>query len=177
MIKYPCDYNEIKTSLKNIMVGQRIFINEESATCIHICKNKYIFSMDNVFERHEHSKIEKTLEELYKTGYMNGRKILPNFILKDIDFLFIPNSQQIFGISEYSKGYEQFDWFKRGNFTRIKGLYSPGEKFHKQCIDWWLSDKNCDNSERYLCVTSKGTIEITYPNAFSGIPIFFQITL
>lgn len=177
IIKYPDDHSKMKASLKNIIVGQRIFINGESVTCVHICKNKYIFSMDNVFERHEHSKIEGILKELYRTGCINRRKIFSDSILEDIDFLFIPNSQQIFGIDTYSKGYEQFDWFKRGRFTLVKGLYAPGEKFHNQCIDWWLSDESYEDSGRYLYVTTEGTMETSYPVSFSGIPIFFQMTL
>lgn len=188
MIRYPKEsLNKETSELKRLVderkikVGQRFFIGENPVTCIHIDGQKYIFSMDEVFKSVPCDRIAKVLKTIYDTGGVDDINIFPDNVIKDIDFLFVPCERQVFGKNKY--GYleenEQFEWFKRGDYTRVKGYKANDiDKNSFPTSNWWLGTKSNLYHSSYNCyVTSYG--EVSYSASKDeqiGVPIFFQMT-
>lgn len=189
MIKYPKN-KSIKTesSLKaavdagEVFLGQRIMIKDNPVTCVDIDDNKYIFSMDEIFKCASYDKMTSILEQIYSTGEINHKEVLPANMMNDIDFLFVPTEFQVFGWNIYGEKEEdtkQFEWYKKGDFTRVKGYcgednlsLAKGEN-----CNWRLSTVRSQNSSFNCCVNGLGCASI-YRNYNDqiGVPIFFQIT-
>lgn len=195
MIKFPeCKQNEsgantplkVAVNASTVALGQRYMIENNPVTCVDIDNNKYIFSMDEIYKCGSHNDIIPMLHKIYETGKIDGIKVLPTSIMKDIDFLFIPSTYQIFGKNKYSieeKDVKQFEWYKRGNLVRIKGYNGiPSDHWDKNEIcHWWLSNVsssyNFTYCQYYYCVSYEGSIIYNHEsNIYIGIPIFFQIT-
>lgn len=168
MIKYPdVDIKTKEISLQylinygNISVGERVFLENNPVTCVHIEGDKYIFSMDDIFKIGTYDQIEQILKTVYKTGAINNIRILPRRVVENIDFLFVPNKEQVIGE-------KQFEWFKRGSAVKIKG-YQSGGIHSGESYPWWICD--------HCYIDCYGHVKDHYIyNGSAGIPIFFQMT-
>lgn len=192
MIKYPAD--EIKRVVKRedtlkdivnagiIKLGQRFFVGENPVTCVHIDGNKYIFSMDDIFKATSHNKISFVLKEIYSSGKIDGINVIPMDVIKDIDFLFVPGEYRVFGENKYSddkKDVNQFDWFKRGDSTRVKGYHGIEYDYWRKgepCA-WWLCSVYSGDPTRCCSVSDSGYAGYHFAlPTIMGVPIFFQMT-
>ena len=192
MIKYPNSNSKRKVTKKDntlkdavdtgvVRLGQRFFIGDNPVTCVHIDGNKYIFSMDDIFKTTSHDKIGDVLETIYTTGAIDGLKVIPIAMMQDIDFLFVPSERQVFGENKYGveENDEQFEWFKRGDATRVKGykgVTSAAWPDGKTCI-WWLATVASGNSTYCCRVSYYGNVANSFVSSTAiGVPVFFQMT-
>lgn len=167
-----------------VALGQRYMIEGNPVTCVDIDGNKYIFSMDEIFKCAPHKEIPSILRQIYETGKIGDKEVLPVSMMKDIDFLFVPCERQVFGQNRYGdgkreQGIKQFEWYKRGDLVRVKGYrgkdssdWEDGETCH-----WWLSTVDSGNSTTCCYVGHHG--DAGYGSASSstiGVPVFLQIT-
>lgn len=182
MIRFPrvdtAKTDDILSSLiKNnkIELGQRYKIGENFVTCVDISDNKYIFSFDKIFIQTYYNNISNILQRLWCTGKVNGIEILPVDMIKNIDFVFVPNEFQVFG---GNKNIHQFEWYKlNGDFSRIKGWCREDDKRHKgEICAWWLSDFHPNDASDCREVDWRGTSGRTFSVNSEGVAIFFQMT-
>ena len=189
MIKYPNSNRRIvrrDNTLKGavnagaVRIGERFFVGNNPVTCVHIDGDKYIFSMDDIFKKTSHNKIAEVLETIWTTGMIDGINVIPTGIMPDIDFLFVPTERQVFGKNEYGveEDDEQFEWFKRGDSTRVKGYQGSDTDYEKgDTCNWWLSTVNSGNST-YCCYVGHNGRAYNYyaSNTNIGVPVCFQMT-
>lgn len=195
MIKFPESKSKRKSdktecSLKAavnsgmVALGQRYIIEGNPVTCVDIDGNKYIFSMDEVFKCAPHKEISSILKQIYETGKIDDKEVLPVSMMKDIDFLFIPCERQVFGQNKYGDekkelGIKQFEWYKRGDVVRVKGYRGKDNSYWKdgETCGWWLSTVHSGNSTACCRVYSGGIAASSYASSTSvGVPVFLQIT-
>lgn len=189
MIKYPNSNKRIvrrDNTLKGavnagaVRVGQRFFVGNNPVTCVHIDGDKYIFSMDDIFKKTSHDKIAEVLETIWTTGMIDGVNVIPTDIMSDIDFLFVPTERQVFGKNEYGveEDDEQFEWFKRGDFTRVKGYQGSDKNYEKgDTCTWWLATVYSGYSTHYCYVYAGGYANYGIASYIHiGVPVFFQMT-
>lgn len=195
MIKFPESKSKRKSdktecSLKAavnagmVALGQRYIIEGNPVTCVDIDGNKYIFSMDEVFKCAPHKEISFILKQIYETGKIDDKEVLPVSMMKDIDFLFIPYERQVFGQNKYGDrkkelGIKQFEWYKRGNIVRVKGYRGKDNSYWEdsEICAWWLATVASGNSTHRCYVSDNGHV----CNYFAsdpdiGVPVFLQIT-
>lgn len=193
MIKFPeskpkRESDGIECSLKAavnagmVALGQRYMIEGNPVTCVDIDGDKYIFSMDEIFKCAPHKEITSILRQIYETGKIGDKEVLPTSMMKDIDFLFVPSEFQVFGKNRYGvkeEGVKQFEWYKRGDLVRVKGYRgkdSSNWEDGETCY-WWLSAVTSGNSTRCCCVASYGSADTNFASDTSvGVPVFLQIT-
>ncbi len=165
-----------------MQVGQRIFLNDIPITCVHVDNGKFIFSVDYIFKVASYDQIKSTLQTLKTTGKIDGIEVIPKYIAQSVDFFFIPSEYQITGQNRYAAPEEnpvQFDWFKNGNFTRVKSYMGLETNYWEkgETCSWWLSNDEIDCSKRAVRVTPVGELASTDKTyKYLGIPVFFQIT-
>lgn len=195
MIKFPESKpkrksDEIECPLKAIVnagmiaLGQRYMIEGNPVTCIDIDGNKYIFSMDEIFKCAPYKEIPSILRQIYETGKIGDKEVLPVSMMKDIDFLFVPCERQVFGQNKYGDekkelGIKQFEWYKRGNVVRVKGYRGKDNNYWEdgETCYWWLAAVHSGSSADCCFVYYDGGAGNTYASATSiGVPVFFQIT-
>ena len=195
MIKFPESKpkrksDEIECSLKAIVnagmvaLGQRYMIEGNPVTCVDIDGNKYIFSMDEIFKCAPYKEIPSILRQIYETGKIGDKEVLPVSMMKDIDFLFVPCERQVFGQNKYGDekkelGIKQFEWYKRGDVVRVKGYRGKDNSYWKdgETCYWWLATV-CSGYSTHCClVTSNGSADSHLASRISiGVPVFLQIT-
>lgn len=195
MIKFPESKpkrksDEIECSLKAavnagmVALGQRYMIEGNPVTCVDIDGNKYIFSMDEIFKCAPHKEIPSILRQIYETGKIENKEVLPVSMMKDIDFLFVPCERQVFGQNKYGDekkelGIKQFEWYKRGNVVRVKGYHGKDNNYWEdgETCSWWLAAVHSGSSADCCFVYYDGGAGNTYASTTSiGVPVFFQIT-
>ena len=195
MIKFPESKpkrksDETECSLKAavnagmVALGQRYMIEGNPVTCVDIDGNKYIFSMDEIFKCAPHKEIPSILRQIYETGKIGDKEVLPVSMMKDIDFLFVPCERQVFGQNKYGDekkelGIKQFEWYKRGDIVRVKGYRGKDNSYWEdgETCTWWLATV-ASGSSTYCCfVTYTGYANNNYASdAYVGVPVFLQIT-
>ena len=195
MIKFPESKpkrksDEIECPLKAIVnagmvaLGQRYMIEGNPVTCVDIDGNKYIFSMDEIFKCAPHKEIPSILRQIYETGKIGDKEVLPVSMMKDIDFLFVPCERQVFGQNKYGNekkelGIKQFEWYKRGDIVRVKGYRGKDNSYWEdgETCGWWLATVNSGNSTHCCNVSHNGDAYNTYASTtYIGVPAFLQIT-
>lgn len=195
MIKFPESkpkrkLNGIECSLKAavnagmVALGQRYMIEGNPVTCVDIDGNKYIFSMDEIFKCAPHKEIPSILRQIYETGKIGDKEVLPVSMMKDIDFLFVPCERQVFGQNRYGdekreQGIKQFEWYKRGDLVRVKGYRGKDSRDWEdgETCDWWLSTVGSGNSTGCCGVAYTGNAYAYYASyPLIGVPVFLQIT-
>ena len=195
MIKFPENKSKRKSdetecSLKAavnagiVALGQRYIIEGNPVTCVDIDGNKYIFSMDEIFKCAPHKEIPSILRQIYETGKIDDKEILPVSMMKDIDFLFVPCERQVFGQNKYGDekkelGIKQFEWYKRGDVVRVKGYRGKDTSYWEdsETCGWWLATVYSDNSALCCAVSSYGRTGNYFASRTNiGVPVFLQIT-
>lgn len=195
MIKFPESKpkrksDETECSLKAavnagiVALGQRYIIEGNPVTCVDIDGNKYIFSMDEIFKCAPHKEIPSILRQIYETGKIDDKEILPVSMMKDIDFLFVPCERQVFGQNKYGDekkelGIKQFEWYKRGDVVRVKGYRGKDTSYWEdsETCGWWLATVYSDNSALCCAVSSYGRTGNYFASRTNiGVPVFLQIT-
>lgn len=195
MIKFPESKpkrksDEIECSLKAIVnagmvtLGQRYMIEDNPVTCVDIDGDKYIFSMDEIFKCAPHKEIPSILRQIYETGKIGDKEVLPVSMMKDIDFLFVPCERQVFGQNKYGDekkelGIKQFEWYKRGDVVRVKGYRGKDNSYWEdgEACYWWLATVTSGNSSRCCNVNGYGHASYGHTSGTAiGVPVFFQIT-
>lgn len=195
MIKFPENKpkrksDETECSLKAavnagiVALGQRYIIEGNPVTCVDIDGNKYIFSMDEIFKCAPHKEIPSILRQIYETGKIDDKEILPVSMMKDIDFLFVPCERQVFGQNKYGDekkelGIKQFEWYKRGDVVRVKGYRGKDTSYWEdsETCGWWLATVYSDNSALCCAVSSYGRTGNYFASRTNiGVPVFLQIT-
>lgn len=167
-----------------VALGQRYMIEGNPVTCVDIDGNKYIFSMDEIFKCAPHKEIPSILRQIYETGKIGDKEVLPVSMMKDIDFLFVPCERQVFGQNRYGdekreQGIKQFEWYKRGGLVRVKGYRGKDSRNWEdgETCTWWLSTVGSGNSTHCCRVNGNGSAtsgNASYTNI--GVPVFLQIT-
>jgi hypothetical protein len=159
-------------------------MNGNFITCIDITKDKYTFTLDNIFATDSWDNIELRLKNLYETGYLSGIPLFTKDFIDDIDFFFIPTEKQMFGKNLFGKeeddNVKQFQLYKEyGDIARIKAL---NKNIHEDCEKgetwyYWLSNQY-KNYSTYCCyVGNAGDAGDTYASHTDvGVPVFFQMT-
>lgn len=195
MIKFPESKpkrksDETECSLKAavnagmVALGQRYMIEGNPVTCVDIDGNKYIFSMDEIFKCAPHKEIPSILRQIYETGKIGDKEVLPVSMMKDIDFLFVPCERQVSGQNKYGDekkelGIKQFEWYKRGDIVRVKGYRGKDNSYWEdgETCPWWLATVGSGTPTHCCHISSYGH---AYDNAASdtdiGVPVFLQIT-
>lgn len=195
MIKFPESKpkrksNETECSLKAavnagmVALGQRYMIEGNPVTCVDIDGNKYIFSMDEIFKCAPHKEIPSILRQIYETGKIGDKEVLPVSMMKDIDFLFVPCERQVFGQNKYGDekkelGIKQFEWYKRGDVVRIKGYRGKDNSYWEdgETCNWWLATVYSGYSTACCFVYANGRAGSSLASYTSiGVPVFLQIT-
>ena len=195
MIKFPESKpkrksDEIECSLKAIVnagmvtLGQRYMIEDNPVTCVDIDEDKYIFSMDEIFKCAPHKEIPSILRQIYETGKIGDKEVLPASMMKDIDFLFVPCERQIFGQNKYGDekkelGIKQFEWYKRGDVVRVKGYRGKNNSYWKdgETCRWWLATVRSGDSTYFCNISRDGNLYATHASYTDiGVPVFLQIT-
>ena len=193
MIKYPeskpkRESDGTECSLKAavnagmVALGQRYMIEGNPVTCVDIDGDKYIFSMDEIFKCAPHKEIPSILKQVYETGKIGDKEVLPVSMMKDIDFLFVPTEFQVFGRNPYGKkeeGVKQFEWYKRGDLVRVKGYRGKDSRDWEdgETCYWWLSTVSSGNSTNCCYVSYSGLASHnSASNTYIGVPVFLQIT-
>lgn len=195
MIKFPENKSKRKSdktecSLKAavnasiVALGQRYIIEGNPVTCVDIDGNKYIFSMDEIFKCAPHKEIPSILRQIYETGKIDDKEVLPVSMMKDIDFLFVPCERQVFGQNKYGDekkelGIKQFEWYKRGDVVRVKGYRGKDTSYWEdsETCGWWLATVYSDNSALCCAVSSYGRTGNYFASRTNiGVPVFLQIT-
>ena len=195
MIKFPESKpkrksDETECSLKAavnagmVALGQRYIIEGNPVTCVDIDGNKYIFSMDEIFKCAPHKEIPSILRQIYETGKIGDKEVLPVSMMKDIDFLFVPCECQVFGQNKYGDekkelGIKQFEWYKRGDVVRVKGYRGKDTSYWEdsETCGWWLATVYSDNSALCCAVSSYGRTGNYFASRTNiGVPVFLQIT-
>lgn len=195
MIKFPESKpkrksDETECSLKAavnagmVALGQRYIIEGNPVTCVDIDGNKYIFSMDEVFKCAPHKEISSILKQIYETGKIDDKEVLPVSMMKDIDFLFVPCERQVFGQNKYGDekkelGIKQFEWYKRGDVVRVKGYRGKDNSYWEdgETCDWWLATVGSGNSTNCCRVYYSGHAHGNLASdTYIGVPVFLQIT-
>ena len=167
-----------------VALGQRYIIEGNPVTCVDIDGNKYIFSMDEIFKCAPHKEIPSILRQIYETGKIDDKKVLPVSMMKDIDFLFVPCERQVFGQNKYGDekkelGIKQFEWYKRGDVVRVKGYRGKDTSYWEdsETCGWWLATVYSDNSALCCAVSSYGRTGNYFASRTNiGVPVFLQIT-
>lgn len=195
MIKFPESKpkrksNETECSLKAavnagmVALGQRYMIEGNPVTCVDIDGNKYIFSMDEIFKCAPHKEIPSILRQIYETGKIGDKEVLPVSMMKDIDFLFVPCERQVFGQNKYGDekkelGIKQFEWYKRGDVVRVKGYRGKDNNYWEdgESCTWWLATVYSGNSTLCCYVYNGGGAgNYSASDTAIGVPVFLQIT-
>lgn len=195
MIKFPESKpkrksDETECSLKAavnagmVALGQRYMIEGNPVTCVDIDGNKYIFSMDEIFKCAPHKEIPSILRQIYETGKIGDKEVLPVSMMKDIDFLFVPCERQVFGQNKYGDekkelGIKQFEWYKRGDVVRVKGYRGKDNSYWEdgETCTWWLATVHSGLSAACCRVGAAGHAYYTgASNTSIGVPVFLQIT-
>lgn len=195
MIKFPESKlkrksDETECSLKAavnagmVALGQRYMIEGNPVTCVDIDGNKYIFSMDEIFKCAPHKEIPSILRQIYETGKIGDKEVLPVSMMKDIDFLFVPCERQVFGQNKYGDekkelGIKQFEWYKRGDVVRVKGYRGKDNSYWEdgETCNWWLATVRSGNSSACCIVGGTGLADYYIAsNTTIGVPVFLQIT-
>lgn len=195
MIKFPENKpkrksNETECSLKAavnagmVALGQRYMIEGNPVTCVDIDENKYIFSMDEIFKCAPHKEIPSILRQIYETGKIGDKEVLPVSMMKDIDFLFVPCERQVFGQNKYGDekkelGIKQFEWYKRGDVVRVKGYRGKDNSYWEdgETCTWWLATVRSGSSTACCRVTYGGRAGSgDASRTYIGVPVFLQIT-
>jgi hypothetical protein len=183
---FPKEDSEIRKAIKNglVWVGQKFLMNGNFVTCIDITKDKYTFTLDNLFATDSWNNIESRLENLYNTGYLNGIPLFTKDFIDDINFFFIPTEKQIFGENHLGEkeddNVKQFQLYKEyGDIAKIKALDENIHEDYKKGETWsyWLSNQSKNYSAYCCAVDYNGRAH--YNNASNtsvGVPIFFQMT-
>lgn len=167
-----------------VALGQRYMIEGNPVTCVDIDGNKYIFSMDEIFKCAPHKEIPSILRQIYETGKIGDKEVLPVSMMKDIDFLFVPCERQVFGQNRYGDekkelGIKQFEWYKRGDLVRVKGYRGKDSSNWEdgETCAWWLATVYSGNSTRCCFVAYNGLANNYYASDTAiGVPVFLQIT-
>lgn len=165
-----------------VALGQRYMIEGNPVTCVDIDGDKYIFSMDEIFKCAPHKEIPSILRQIYETGKIGDKEVLPTSMMKDIDFLFVPSEFQVFGKNRYGvkeEGVKQFEWYKRGDLVRVKGYRGKDSSNWEdgETCGWWLGTVRSGYSTNCCYVNSSGyanTASASYTSV--GVPVFLQIT-
>ena len=167
-----------------VALGQRYMIEGNPVTCVDIDGNKYIFSMDEIFKCAPHKEIPSILRQIYETGKIGDKEVLPVSMMKDIDFLFVPCERQVFGQNKYGDekkelGIKQFEWYKRGDVVRVKGYRGKDNSYWEdgETCTWWLAAVYSGNSTHCCRVHSGGLAYGSFASyTYIGVPVFLQIT-
>lgn len=174
--KEKINFLQNKINEGDIFVGERLLIGDISITCVHIDFLYYYFSIDDIFVFSAYDNILNTLKEICDTGKINNIEIIPNDILQDIDYMFVPTVSQV--SDRYGKPNETFDLYKRGDIERIKGFNSKLKNNHcnyedGETVNWWLSKESCIA----YAISYYGIIlESVKETEHNGIPYFFRMT-
>lgn len=167
-----------------VALGQRYMIEGNPVTCVDIDGNKYIFSMDEIFKCAPHKEIPSILRQIYETGKIGDKEVLPVSMMKDIDFLFVPCERQVFGQNKYGDekkelGIKQFEWYKRGDVVRVKGYRGKDNSYWEdgETCHWWLATVRSGNSTT-CCFVNYNGYAFNSGASYTGIgvPVFLQIT-
>jgi hypothetical protein len=190
MIRYPenviqtnskyKEFDSLQEMINNglVEIGMRYRINDKNAceiiyaTCVDIRNNEYYFSVDNCYLKGRYEDILPYFENLYNNALDNKIFSLEN--LKNVQYLFVPTVEQVFGGPESD---ESFKWFWDGGATIVKNYNSI---FYYHVISktdltaWFLSN---NNKEQSYCkvVNTTGVLTSVSKDYFCGIPIFFQM--
>lgn len=167
-----------------VALGQRYMIEGNPVTCVDIDGDKYIFSMDEIFKCAPHKEIPSILKQIYETGKIGDKEVLPVSMMKDIDFLFVPCERQVFGKNRYGdekreQGIKQFEWYKRGDLVRVKGYRGKDNSNWEdgETCTWWLSTVHSGNSTSCCSVNYAGhATSHSASHTDVGVPVFLQIT-
>jgi hypothetical protein len=178
--------SEIRRAIENglVWVGQKFLMNGNFITCIDITKDKYTFTLDNIFATDSWDNIELRLKNLYETGYLSGIPLFTKDFIDDIDFFFIPTEKQMFGKNLFGEkeddNVKQFQLYKEyGDIARVKAL---DKNIHEDCEKgetwyYWLSNQYKNSSTLCCAVSYTGTAsDHSASNTYIGVPIFFQMT-
>jgi hypothetical protein len=177
MISYPKQKTQRNKSLlqkmindDDISVGGRIFIGGHPCTCVHIDKNDYFFSFDEIFVKSDYNHIIDILIEIYNTGSYNNIIFFDENTLIDIDYLFIPDICQLFGTDERKNKNEYFAWYKLyGNLARIKGRHES----NTPAASYWAADS--DTVGEANIVSNLGDCRYENTTELMGVPVFFKM--
>lgn len=172
-----------------LKLGQRCYIEgytekkekvKRSVTCVDIRDNVYTFSFDNVYIMGYYSEIPQILKEICTDGTINGKIVIPYYLLENIELIFLPDRYQIVG----GKGYEekQFQYYKKEKKSvKIKGFKKEGfddNYFYIGSCNWFIKQTN-DIKESIDFVNYVGDLVTTSDEEDMkekmGIPIFFTI--
>lgn len=167
-----------------VALGQRYMIEGNPVTCVDIDGDKYIFSMDEIFKCTPHKEIPSILRQIYETGKIGDKEVLPVSMMKDIDFLFVPCERQVFGQNRYGdekreQGIKQFEWYKRGDLVRVKGYRGKDSSNWEdgETCTWWLSTVYSGYSTDCCLVSDYGYANYASASGTGiGVPVFLQIT-
>ena len=134
-----------------VQVGSRFIVDGWWITCIDIDGDKYYFSYDEVPVCAAHKDIEKILKDIYTTGKVGNIKVMPKELRDEVEYLFVPSEYQVFGENKYGvkeTGVKQFEYFKRGDISRVKGYRGKEIDSWRQggTLPWWLSAVRSGNS-------------------------------
>lgn len=165
-----------------VQVGSRFIVDDWWITCIDIDGDKYYFSYDEVPVCAAHKDIEKILKDIYTMGKVGNIKVMPKELRDEVEYLFVPSEYQVFGENKYGvkeTGVKQFEYFKRGDISRVKGYRGKeidslrqGETLH-----WWLSTVHSGDSAYCCYVSDYGGYASLYiaSTAAIGVPVCFEI--
>ena len=164
-----------------VQVGSRFIVDGWWITCIDIDGDKYYFSYDEVPVCAAHKDIEKILKDIYTTGKVGNIKVMPKELRDEVEYLFVPSEYQVFGENKYGvkeTGVKQFEYFKRGDISRVKGYRGKEIDSWRQgeTLPWWLSTVYSGHSTSYCDVASYGlATSHGESNTTIGVPVFFEI--
>lgn len=165
-----------------VQVGSRFIVDGWWITCIDIDGDKYYFSYDEVPVCVAHHKdIEKILKDIYTTGKVGNIKVMPKELRDEVEYLFVPSEYQVFGENKYGvkeTGVKQFEYFKRGDISRVKGYRGKEIDSWRQgeTLPWWLSTVSSSNSTACCGVGYGGGAASYYAShTLVGVPVCFEI--
>lgn len=164
-----------------VQVGSRFIVDGWWITCIDIDGDKYYFSYDEVPVCAAHKDIEKILKDIYTTGKVGNIKVMPKELRDEVEYLFVPSEYQVFGENKYGvkeTGVKQFEYFKRGDISRVKGYRGKEIDSWRQgeTLPWWLSTVRSGNSTDCCGVYDSGYAyadDASYTTI--GVPVCFEI--
>jgi hypothetical protein len=187
MLRYPKADERLEKDLSTLQqiinkgemwVGRREYAGEYTVTCVHISKNKeYFFTFDRILLcTYGIEQIPYVIKTLYEEGQVRSI-IIPQSLLKDIDYIFIPSEFQLTGTHQcgFFEGpietEEYFEWYKLNkNCARAKGDRNGN------FVSYWLSDHEKSSNNHYCYINQRGEVDIEFnDDARKGILICFAM--
>ena len=158
-----------------VQVGSRFIVDGWWITCIDIDGDKYYFSYDELPVCAAHKDIEKILKDIYTTGKVGNIKVMPKELRDEVEYLFVPSEYQVFGENKYGvkeTGVKQFEYFKRGDISRVKGYRGKEIDSWRQdeTLPWWLSTVLSGNST-YCCNVGDSGNANSYAASHAGVGV------